>query len=292
MMDFPLIDETDHAILMHKDAHFNGSFSVMLDYYVNEGKGAIDAFELERIQALALMEEHHQVFLSEELLSDEEKKEVIRSKIKYRSLKELYDLPPHPSQKIADLIFSEDLDPLEEIETLSKMPETIPLLIDLIQEEDFYNPLFPGYGLAPLYAIECLGKLKAKEAVIPLFESLSKSEFFGEEAVIQSLFEIGEPAKEFLLSRLKKAPLSKENENAAIALLLFKDDPAIPEACLSLLALPEVQKKPLFFTYLLLACDELKEEKHKQQLVQIANSIELSKENKEEIDWTLKNLTK
>lgn len=292
MMEFPLIDETDHAILMHKDAHFNGSFAIMLDYYVNEGKGTIDTFELERIQALALIEEQYQVFLSEELLSDEEKKEVIRSKIKYRSLKELYDLPSHPSQKIADLIFSEEMDPLEEIEALSMTPEAIPLLIDLIQEDDFYNPLFPGYGLAPLHAIECLGQLKAKEAIIPLFECLGKSEFFGEEAVIQALFAIGDPAKEFLLSRLKKTPISKENENAAIALLPFKDDSRISDTCLHLLEIPEVQQNPLFFTYLLLLCDELKEDRQKNQLLQISNSKYLSKENQVELDWIIKSLSK
>ena len=39
---FPLTDELDHAILMHKDVHFGGNFSLMIEYYKEEGKGVIE----------------------------------------------------------------------------------------------------------------------------------------------------------------------------------------------------------------------------------------------------------
>ena len=200
----------------------------------------------------------------------------------------MYDLPPCLAHKIADLIFAEDFDAEKEIEALIETPESIPLLIQIVKEDDFYNPLFPGYGFAPLHAIECLGRLKAKEAIIPLFESLSKTEFFGEEAVIHALFQMGEPAKEFLLSVLKNTPLTKDNENAAIGLLLFKDDPKIPSTCLKLLTLPEFQARPVLFTYLLLFCDELKDIEEQKRLKELAKLPNLSKESKEELEWILK----
>jgi HEAT repeat protein len=285
---FPLIDEQDHAILMHKEVHFGGDFSLMIEYYKEDGKGVIEEFALERICELAEIEMQNNLSLSSEILAEEEQQEVIRAKEKYETLKKVYDLPPCLAHKIADLIFAEDFDAEKEIEALVASPESIPLLIRIIKDDDFYNPLFPGYGFAPLHAIECLGFLKAKEAIIPLFESLSKTEFFGEEAVIHALFQIGEPAKEFLLNVLKNTPLTKDNENAAIALLLFKDDPAIPSACLKLLTLPEVQARPILFTYLLLFCDELKDLEEQKQLKELASLPHLTKESREELEWILK----
>ena len=290
MVDFPsysLTDKIDHDILMHKDAHFSGSFPLMIDYYENNGKGVIEEFALERILELFHIEQENKTFLSEEILTDDEKKEVIQAKIKYDSLKKVYDLPPGPAHKVADLIFSEDFEASEEIESLLGYPDSIPLLIQLIKDDNFYNPLFPGYGFAPLHAIEALGLLKAKEAIIPLFESLSKTEFFGEESTIYSLFQIGAPAKEFLLEALQTLPISKDNENAAIALLPFKEDPIVPSTCLKLLELPEVQAKPMFFTYLLLTCEDLQNIDEQKKLIEISKLPHLTKENKEELDWII-----
>jgi len=285
---FPITDEPDHAILMHKDVHFGGNFSLMIEYYKEDGKGVIEEFDLERICYLAEIETQNNLSLSLELLSEEAQEEVIRAKEKYDTLKKVYDLPPCLAHKIADLVFTEDFDGEKEIEALIASPESIPLLIRIIKDDDFYNPLFPGYGFAPLHAIECLGRLKAKEAIIPLFESLSKTEFFGEEAVIHALFQIGEPAKEFLLNVLKNTPITKDNENAAIALLLFKDDPVIPSTCLKLLTLPEVQARPVLFTYLLLFCDELKTAEEQHQLKELIKIPNLTKESREELDRILK----
>ena len=285
---FPLVDQLDHDILMHKDVHFGGNFSIMIDYYEKDEKGVIEEFNLDRIYELSLAEEKGEISLSLEILTEEEQEEVTRAKKKYEMLKKAYDLPPDLIHKRTDLIFSEDFEAKEEIESLLQSPAAIPLLIQIVQEDDFYNPLFPGYGFAPLHAMECLGHLKAKEAIIPLFESLSKIDFFGEEAVIQALFQIGTPAKEFLLKVLSKTPITKDNENAAISLLLFKDDPLIPSSCLKLLSLPETQAKPLFFTYLLLFCDELKSPQEQELLKELAKNPHLTKENKEELDWILK----
>lgn len=295
MTDFsslPLIDQTDRDILMHKDAHFEGSFALMLEYYEKEGKGAIEEFEIDRIQELALLEQQNGISLSENILTEEEKEEVLASKKKYSDLKKIYDLPPGPAQKIADLVFSEDFEAEPEIQALANDPKCIPLLIQLIQEDPFYNPIFPGYGFAPLHAMEALGLLKAQEAIIPLFESLSKTEFFGEEAAIHALFKIGQPAKEFLLGVLQKTPLSKDNENAAIALLPFREDPRVSSACIQMLFLPEVQARPTLFTYLLLACEQVSCPEDQHKLQEIAKLSNLSQENREELDWILRSFTR
>ena len=53
---FPLVDALDHEILMHRDAHFGGLFSVMIDYYQTEGKGVQPQFSLQRIEKLQQLE--------------------------------------------------------------------------------------------------------------------------------------------------------------------------------------------------------------------------------------------
>jgi len=51
--DLPLLDEIDTLILMHRDVHFSGSFTAMLEYYRNESaKGIQDEVEIERIRFL------------------------------------------------------------------------------------------------------------------------------------------------------------------------------------------------------------------------------------------------
>ncbi len=243
------IDEIDHLILMHKDVHFGGSFLAMLSYYEAEAIGIQEEFSLDRIQDLALMEENSLTPLSDLILDDIDKKEVQRAKEVYQSLQKLCTADSFAAQKLALLILSEEEEPVQEMEELCSFEkEALAPLLFLLKQDDFYNPLFPGYGLSPSYAASCLGKLQAKEAIAPLFESLSLMEFFGEEAVFQALSQIGDPAKDFLLSIVKKTPLTKENENAAIALTFFPKDPLIVSTCLDLLELSSVQAKPTLFT--------------------------------------------
>ena len=281
------VEEVDHEIIMHRDVHFSGSFPLMLGYYDSEKKGIQEEFDLERIERLALIEKSTSEPLSTLLLSEENHIAIKQANKAYEALKKMQALPPCATQKFAELIFCEEEEPIEAMEALCAYgKEATDLLISVLKEEDFYNPLFPGYGLAPAVAAECLGSLKAKEAISPLFEELSKREFFIEEALVQALYKIGKPAKEFLLRALLQMPLSKENENAAIALISFKDDPAIPSASLSLLQNPEVQKRESLFTYLLLTCDTLTKKEEIAQLRSLA-SLPLSPALKEEISWIL-----
>ncbi|NDE82578.1 MAG: hypothetical protein EB051_03035, partial [Chlamydiia bacterium] len=65
---FPVMDSQDHEILMHRDAHFSGNFSIMLAYYEEEAKGSYTDFEPKRIRALKEIEEKSQINLADELL--------------------------------------------------------------------------------------------------------------------------------------------------------------------------------------------------------------------------------
>jgi HEAT repeat protein len=262
MDEFPLIDTTDHEILMHRDAHFSGSFPLMLSYYEEEGKGVQPEFEIKRIKQLLLIEEQSGKNLSEIFLDEDESTQVASSKEKYHYLRNLCEKGSGMPVCLADLILSEEIDPQEEIETLVKHgSNAVPLLIDLLSQDAFYNPLFPGYGLAPGAAAICLGKIKDPTAIPALYEALGRSDFFTEDTILEALQKIGGPAKEFLLRSLSKEPFSKDNENAAIALLSFPMDEALSEKFLEVLMLPAAHTRPHFISYLILGCEALKDPK-------------------------------
>ena len=213
--------------------------------------------------------------------------EVALAKEKYRLLKESAKKSGTALQKLANLILSEEENPLEELMDLCSFPvEALSLLISIVQEEAFYNPLFPGYGMAPVHACECLGLLKNPKAIIPLFEAFSLMDFFGEETIVQALFTIGTPAKDFLLSQLTKQPFSKENLNAVIALLPFKEDLVVVSTCLDLLERPITLNYPLFFTHLLLVCEGVQKTELLQRLKKL-QSLDLPTELQKELHWII-----
>ena len=262
MDEFPLIDTTDHEILMHRDAHFSGSFPLMLSYYEEEGKGVQPEFEVKRIKELLLIEEQSGKNLSEIFLDEDEREQVASSKEKYHYLRNLCEKGSGMPVCLADLILSEEIDPEEEIGALVKYgSNAVPLLIDLLSQDAFYDPLFPGYGLAPGAAAICLGKIKDPTAIPALYEALGRSDFFTEDTILEALQKIGEPAKEFLLRSLSKEPFSKDNENAAIALLSFPIDEPLSEKFLEVLVRPGAQTRPHFISYLILGCEALKDPK-------------------------------
>ncbi len=268
------IDETDKKILMHKDVHFAGSLQGMLAYYEKDGIGIQEEFDLQRIEMLLSLQQSTDSSLSDLLLDQTDQAEIIRAKQAYESLQTLCDSKPSAAQKLALLILSEEEEPEEEIQQLCSYGDAaIDPLLSVIADEDFYNPLFPGYGTAPSRAALCLGKLKAEKAIIPLFESLSLTEFFGEEAVFKALSQIGTPAKQFLLSILKKTPLTKDNENAALALTFFEKDDAVSSCCIDLLYLPSVQANPTFFTYLLGSCEEITNPELIRRLIRLSDGL-------------------
>lgn len=280
---FPLADKYDHDILMHRDVHFSGSFPLMIDYYEKEGKGTNPEFEIKRLHHLYDVEEKSGQNLSDVFLEIEEKEEVQRGRKKYEELKALYDSSSLEIPKlIADLILTESFEAEEEIQKVcDKKEAVVSPLIDLLSQEDFYNPLFPGYGHAPAYAATCLGKIKDPKAIPALYEALGRADFFTEEAVLDALKCFGEEARAFLIKVMTKEPFTKDNENAAIALLSLPLDEKLSKIFLSVLSKPSAQKRDSFINYLILGCEALAALEDQKAFIEVTDAL-ASRDAKEE----------
>lgn len=258
--DIPLFgDSVDLEILMHREVHFGGNFAVMLEYYRRGGKGVNPDFEIQKIEDLAAEELRIGKNLAPLLLTAKEAEEIKTARDAYEGFRELYAVKS-PKNKlpllIADLILSEEEEPEKELEAILQEKATIvPLLIDLIRSEDFYNPLFPGYGKAYKSAAKALGLIGDKRALIALFESIGRGDFFDDEILLRALQAIGEPAKAFLLRVLKSKPFNEDNEKAAIALLAFKEDADVTSACFNFLKELDLKQQMALATYLILICE-------------------------------------
>ena len=254
--DFPLVDDLDQQIVMHRDAHFSGSFDLMIEYYKGEGKGegkgTLPELEIPRMKELAIIERDSEESLSSILLDDAGRDQVAKAKDAYFKLRAIYEvknpITKHP-QLIADLILSEEVDSVKEIETIvAEGPSIVPALINLLVDEDFLNPLSPGYGYAPAYAAICLGLLKDARAIRPLFERMSCENSVVEESVLVALEEIGEESKVFCLKVLQSRPITYDNENAAIILAsAFLEDPETIAVAKKQIEDPAMKNNPLIF---------------------------------------------
>ena len=207
------------------------------------------------------MENAMQENLAGVILTGADAEKVASAKKAYKDLRQLCEIEkpvsPYP-KKIADLILTEDEEALGEIAAVvEEKSGIVPALLELIKSPDFHDSLFPGYGLAPMLAIKCLGEIGDKRAIFSLFETIGNSDFFNDDIALSALKSIGEPAKQFLLTVVKGKPYNIDNEKAAIALIAFKEDPEVANACLKLLQDPEVMKDPALATYLILVCEGL-----------------------------------
>jgi hypothetical protein len=256
---YSLADALDVEILMHRDAHFGGQFPVMLEYYRNEGKGANPEFEIPRIEELQRMEQESGENLAALLLTGPDAERVAKTREAYRKLREVAESTqkgkPTHAQLLAHLILSEDSELTKEVAAIvAAGKDIVPALIQMIQSDDYYDPLFPGYGLAPTFAAHCLGKLGDERAIPILFGCIGKSDFFNEDTLCQALHAIGAPARTFLLKIVQGRPLNEDNVCAALALSYFDNDPEVAKACLQQLQQDDVLKNEPLATYLLMAC--------------------------------------
>lgn len=283
----PLLDALDSEIIMHRDAHFGGKFDFMLDYYQKGGRGVQDDFPLERILYLSELERQLKQNLAPMVLSGADAEKIARAKDAYKELRELYEKggKKSPALFIADLILAENDKEIEEAkdQIIKEGSSVVPLIIDLIQSEDFHDPLFPGYGLGPNLAIHCLGKIGDKRALIALFETLGESDFFSDEFVLDAIRAIGEPAKKFLMTVVAGKPWTEDNVKAAMGLLEFKNDPQVAKYCLDLLQKGEVFQDIALATYLILACEGLTEKQDQQALLKLAENPKIPKNLKLDI---------
>ncbi len=283
-----LTDEIDHLILMHRDAHFGGDFDVMLNYYESEDSiGVHPDFDPERIGYLAEVEKELGEDLAPLILTGVEAEKVGRARQAYAKLKEIYeiDIEPNSSPRLlADLILSEDEEPEKEIDAVvSKGTSILPELFAVLKADEFYDPLFPGYGYAPYLAIQCIGKIGDPSGIVPLFESLSKQTIFDELVAVDAMAEIGGSAKDFLLQILKSRPVTQDNSNAAFALTAFANDPQVAIVCLQQLSDPDVQDKPLVRMYLINNCDALKTTPYREEFIQMAQNPHLPSQMRSEM---------
>ncbi len=269
-----LNDAVTNEILMHRDAHFGGHFPTMIEYYQREGKGINPAFTVKRMIELADIESKMGQDLSTVVLSGPEAEKVGKARSMYKSLRELYEkkLESDLPKLIADLILSEEEDPIAEMQAIiDRKSEIVPSLITLLHTNELYDSLFPGYGLAPEFAAKCLGEIGDKRALFALFENLGKSDFFHENRLIDAIHAIGQPAKDFLLKILRARPITNDTERAAVALIAFKDDEEIANACLELLKQPDVLRHTVLATYLILGCEGLTDPGHRMDFIHLAS---------------------
>jgi hypothetical protein len=291
----PLIDTIDMEILMHRDAHFGGSFDEMLQYYMKQGVGKMPDFEIDQILHLQTLEKEMKENLSEIYLPDTAKDQVAASKKMYQDLRNVYHDPQvtKESHLLSDLILSEEEIPKKEIQAIvNEGKDIVPALIYLLSSTTFYEPINPGYGRSPIFAAQCLANIQDERAIPPLFEALGQDNFFTDEEIIKALASFGDRSKHFLINLLKSEPFSNDNEYAAIALSGFVDDPDIAEASLEVLEKEATLKRPLFSSYLVFACSSLTKESEKERLIAITQKENLPKTILEEIKIVIKNWKK
>lgn len=293
--NFSLANALDATILMHRDAHFGGNFEFMLDYYEKEGKGVHPEIELTRIRELQEMENQLKQNLAAVLLTAAEAEKIAAAKVAYKKLRDIYELKRAKTVKvthpvlIADLILSEEESPDAEIAAIvAEKGEIVPQLIKLLRSEDFYDPLFPGYGLAPFLASKCLGLIGDKRAIIALFELIGEEDFFSETELLEALKQIGDPAKAFLLKILHSRPINLDNERAAIALDYFKDDPEVASTCFKMLVGLDLNEHLVFATYLVLACEGLENTPYKEEFLALMNAPQTPKMLKQDMQTIAK----
>lgn len=256
-----LSEAIDTEIIMHRDIHFGGSFPIMIEYYENEGVGVQENIPIERIRYLYEVEIHTGNNLAPYFLNGSDIERVALAKDTYEKLRELYDLDAEDNRDpllIADLILSEEEEPEAEILAIAERGGSIVAsLIQLLKSDLFSEPFFPGYGLAPLHAATCLGRIADPQSVIPLFEALCHADFYAEEYYRDALIQLGDPAKEFLLDVMASSPITADNQQAASALMAFKDSPEVSQKALELLETGQDSADGVFGIHLVLLCEQL-----------------------------------
>jgi hypothetical protein len=231
-MDIPLFEEEDCLILMHKEVHFSGSFSAMIEYYSDpDAKGICEEIEPARIKQLLAIEEKLGINLAANILSGNDAEKVAFFRRMNEQLSELHEKDSASFEAaLAEAILSEKS--VEEVaeENKSRLIQKPELLVGLATSDLFAEGLSPGYGTAPSLAILVLGSMKYQKAIPSLFLLLGQRDFVTENAVLWALHEMGDAAKTFALQHLKTVPLSSDNERSALVLLEFLPDFQVEEA--------------------------------------------------------------
>lgn len=254
--DLPLFEEEDILILMHRDAHFSGSFSAMEEYYSNpDAKGVVEEVDLTRISFLKTIQDRLKHDLAPILITGPNAEKVAYAKQIYSDLRELtIKDPSSPEGILASAILSEE--PIDELvdrieATVAQKPGSLLLLAT---SDLFSDALFPGYGTAPILAIRLLGRVHHEPAIHELFYLLGRRGFEIESALLAALREIGEPTKQFAIKQVSHFPITEDNERSALVLLEFLPDETIASIFKALLADTRVSN-PTLKNYLLIGLE-------------------------------------
>lgn len=196
-----LVSEEMRTILLHRETHFSGSFPAMIAYYKKGKKGVQEEILLKDIKTLAKEEDLLGKNIAPLLLTGAEAEKIKAIKAfseELHALASTSDPSLSLARAISALILSEKEKPTREINAVVSFKETaLQPLCDMLFSEKLNDPLFPGYGLAPQYAIEALGKMKKAAAIEPLFlYAHTQGRFF--DAVQKAFIRIGTPACTFL----------------------------------------------------------------------------------------------
>lgn len=288
-----LSDAEDSQILMHRDTHFSGNFPLMIEYYLRDSKGTQKEFTAERLIYLHDVEKHTGENLAPTLLSGADMETVAHARETYKRLRELYESEVETksnSHLIADMILSEEEMPQKEIDAIvERGSKIVPSLLRLVTTEYFLNPLYPGYGFAPMHAAICLGMIGDPRAIQPLFESLGHLDFFAEEHVIDALKLLGKPSLDFLIDVLASTPVTQDNEKAAMALMAFKEDPRVAETALELLEKEIAGSDETLSTYLVLLCESLSDSSDQARFRALVEEQKIPAFAKEDANLIMKN---
>lgn len=272
----PLSDQIANEILMHRNSHFGGKFEFMKEYYLEEGIGVQPDIELEEIIELEQFEAQIGQDLAPIALSKPEIEKVKCSLRMYRALQKICSISQDVNSVptlLAELILTEEASPTSEMGKLSKTEKALPYLFELLKTEEFFDPVFPGYGRTPLHVATILGEMGSEKAIIPLFESMKSDQFMYEEAAILALKKIGAPAFDFLMNVLKKSPITQDNEKAAIALMSFENKEPFAKLALEMIQQFEVLGHFNLAVQLILACLDLKDPKDIQDFLKLKDQI-------------------
>jgi hypothetical protein len=215
----------------------------MLEYYTQEdAKGIQPEIEPGRIAFLERIQNLFKKDLASLLLSGADAERVAKMRKLHAELQGVAEQnPASPEGILAESILSED-----EIETIVEQASQVLLdkpevLLPLVSSEEFLDPLSPGYGLAPLLAIELLGKAKYQGAIRDLFLCIGRSDEQMETAALSALKNIGEEAKRFGIKILKSRPITLDTERAALVLTHFLPDTEVQALFLEQLQDPGVK---------------------------------------------------
>ncbi len=252
---FNLTNESHHMILMLRDAHFRGHFDLMLQSFYNENFiGNNLNIDISEIEYLEKIEKKIQQNLAPLILSANEAERIYKSRLMYENLKKVYFLKNknnnEKSKILADLLLIEFFPFDKEVNAVIQLKDDIiPDLLNIINNPNFYDPVFPGFGEIPKIAIECLSKINNPKVIPHIFSLLGK-ENLSDDDLSFFLSQFNENAKKFFFKILISLPITKDHSIAAFCLTRFNDLETI-KFCEELLYIPEYHKDPLLLYYLI-----------------------------------------